>query len=463
MSSPRRIHFLGICGTAMGAVAAAMKEQGWDVTGSDAAPYPPISDFLASRNIPIAVGFSSDNLPKEESLIVIGNALSRGNPEVEAILNRRLPYISLPELLRTHFLQGRHNLVVTGTHGKTTTSSMLAWIFEFAKKNPSYLIGGIPNNLGQGACFRDRSESHHVILEGDEYDTAFFDKRSKFLHYLPELVIINNIEFDHADIFANLDEIKLSFRRLLKVVPSEGMILINGDDANSRDVAQDAPAPVVEVGFSENCGHRILAPWQEEGRAGFELLGEKFELTMNGEYNIHNGAMAASAAHFYGIPLATIREALLKFQGIKRRQEVIGIINGITIIDDFGHHPTAIRETLAGLHAHYPHARLWALFEPRSNTSRRAVFQNVLPEAFSQAAGVIIGAVARATQLNDEERLHPEQLVADIAATGKPAFYEPATDQIITRVQSLAKPGDVIVIFSNGSFDNLKNKLKNNL
>lgn len=447
----------------MGAVAAAMQEQGWKVTGSDAAPYPPISDFLESRNIPIAVGFSPDNLPKEESLIVIGNALSRGNPEVEAIFNRHLAYTSLPELLRTHFLQGRHNLVVTGTHGKTTTSSMLAWIFEFAKKNPSYLIGGIPNNLGQGACFRDRAESHHVILEGDEYDTAFFDKRSKFLHYLPELVIINNIEFDHADIFANLDEIKLSFRRLLKLVPSEGMILINGDDANSRDVAQDAPAPVVEVGFSENCGHRIREPWQEEGRAGFELLEEKFEIAMNGEHNIRNAAMAAAAAHFYGISLATIREALLKFQGIKRRQEVIGVVNGITLIDDFGHHPTAIRETLAGLHAHYPHARLWALFEPRSNTSRRAVFQNVLPAAFEKAAGVIVGAVNRATQLDEEERLNPERLVADIAATEKLAFYEPVTEQLIARIRLLAAPGDVIVIFSNGSFDNLKNKLKNNL
>ena len=443
----------------MGAVAAAMQEQGWKVTGSDAAPYPPISDFLASRKIPIAVGFSPENLPKEESLIVIGNALSRGNLEVEAILNRHLAYTSLPELLRTHFLQSRHNLVVTGTHGKTTTSSMLAWIFEFAKKNPSYLIGGIPNNLGQGACFRDPKKSHHVILEGDEYDTAFFDKRSKFLHYLPELVVINNIEFDHADIFANLDEIKLSFQRLLRLVPSEGVILINGDDANARDVAEQAPAPVIEVGFSENCGHRIREAWQAEGHAGFELLGEKFEIAMNGEHNIRNAAMAASSAHFYGIPLASIREALLKFTGIKRRQEIVGIINGITLIDDFGHHPTAIRETLAGLHAHYPHARLWALFEPRSNTSRRAVFQEVLPAAFEKAAGVIVGAVNRATQLHNEERLNPERLVADIAATGKPAFYESNTDQIITRVKSLAKPGDVIVIFSNGSFDQLKDKL----
>lgn len=447
----------------MGAVAASMKEQGWDVTGSDAAPYPPISDFLASRQIPIAVGFSPENLPQEEALIVIGNALSRGNPEVEALLNRRLPYLSLPELLRTYFLKGRHNLVVTGTHGKTTTSSMLAWIFEFAKKNPSYLIGGIPKNLGQGACFRDSSNSHHVILEGDEYDTAFFDKRSKFLHYLPELVVINNIEFDHADIFSNLDEIKLSFRRLLKTVPSEGMILINGDDSNARDVAEQAPAPVIEVGFSENCGHRIRNAWQQEGRAGFELLGKKFEIAMSGEHNIRNAAMAAAAAHFYQIPLETIHEALLAFEGIKRRQEIVGVSNNITLIDDFGHHPTAIRETLSGLKARYPHARIWALFEPRSNTSRRAVFQETLPAAFEKAAGVIIGAVNRATQLSDEERLHPERLIADIAATGKPAFYEPDTDQIIKRLRSCIYSGDVIVIFSNGSFDNLKTKLMNAL
>lgn len=461
MKPSHPIHFIGICGTAMGAVAAALQQQGWKVTGSDAKTYPPISDFLRAQGIALFEGYSPDNLPKEPALIVIGNALSRGNEEVEAVLNRKLPYLSLPELLRTQFLQGRHNLVVTGTHGKTTTSSLLAWIFEFAQKNPSYLIGGIPNNLGQGACFRDPATSPHVILEGDEYDTAFFDKRSKFLHYLPELVVINNIEFDHADIFANLEEIKLSFRRLLQLVPSEGMIVINGDDENCRQVASSTFTPVVEVGFSENVGHRITEAWQREGRAGFQLLGCSFEIPMMGEHNIRNAAMALSAAHFYGIPMPTLQKALLSFQGVKRRQEIVLLPNGITLIDDFGHHPTAIRQTLEAVRARFGlNTKIWALFEPRSNTSRRAIFQDVLPSAFAEANGVIIGGVARASLLTESERLHPERLVEELHAKGKEAFYEPSVEEIVHKLPSLLQPHDVIVIFSNGSFEGLKAKLQ---
>jgi UDP-N-acetylmuramate: L-alanyl-gamma-D-glutamyl-meso-diaminopimelate ligase len=462
-TSTQAIHFIGICGTAMGAVAAAMKQRGWDVTGSDEKPYPPLSDFLEAQGITVSLGYSQENLPKKEALIVIGNALSRGNPEVEAVLNRKLLYTSLPELLRTHFLQGRHNLVVTGTHGKTTTSSMLTWIFQYAQKKPSYLIGGIPKNLGQGACFRDPDESRHVILEGDEYDTAFFDKRSKFVHYLPELVIINNIEFDHADIFSNLEEIKKSFHRLLQLVPSEGMILLNGDDANCRELGQQAPAPILEVGFSENAGNRILNPFQKEGRSGFELFDTSFEISMVGEHNIRNAAMAVSAAHFYNIPLPTIHQALLTFEGVKRRQEILTAKNGITIIDDFGHHPTAIRETLAGLRMRYGKARLWALFEPRSNTSRRSYFQEMLPRAFADADEIIIGAVARASLLEEQERLNPGALASQLMSMNKEAFYEPSVDAIILKLQKELQPGDVVVMFSNGSFEGLGSRLIKNL
>ena len=452
------VHFIGICGTAMGAVATAMQEQGWHVTGSDEKPYPPLSDFLVARGIPLALGYRAENLPKN-ALIVVGNAISRGNVELEAVLNSKMHYVSLPELLHNTFLQGRHNLVVSGTHGKTTTTSMLAWIFEYTGKSPSYLIGGLPNNLGQGACFRDEKISRHFIIEGDEYDTAFFDKRSKFLHYLPELAIVNNIEFDHADIFSNLDEIKLSFRRLLQLVPSEGMILLNGDDQNCRDIAGYACAPIVEVGFSENVGNRILSPWQKEGRSGFELLGTAFEINMIGEHNLRNAAMAVSAAHFYGIPLPEIKKALLEFRGVKRRQEVFGVVNGITIIDDFGHHPTAIRQTLEGLRAQYAHARVWAAFEPRSNTTRRAIFQEILPHAFASADGAIISAVGRAAELDPTNRLNPERLAREISLLGKKAFYEPLTEGIVARLQSIAHEGDVIVIFSNGAFDGLHEKL----
>jgi len=454
-----RVHFLGICGTAMGAVAVAMKEQGWIVTGSDSQCYPPMSDFLDSRGIAVKSGYAPENLPPEDALIVVGNAISRGNPEVEAVLNRKLNYASLPEVLRAHFLRGRHNLVVTGTHGKTTTTSMTAWILEHAGKNPSYLIGGIPANLAQGACLRDPKTSRHFVIEGDEYDTAFFDKRSKFLHYLPELVVVNNIEFDHADIFENLEAIKLSFRRLINVVPTEGMVLINADDPNCLDVSLNCHAPIVEVGFSENAGNRILDPWQRAGHCGFTLFGEKFEIPMSGEFNIRNAAMAVSAAHFYGIPTAVIREALLAFKGIKRRQEVRGVVNGITIIDDFGHHPTAIRETLEGLAKQYVGARLWALFEPRSNTTRRDIFQQEFPKAFAAAHGVVIGEVNRASELAREERLDAERLVADLRQAGKHAFHEPSADRIIEQLHPLLQAGDVIVVLSNGAFDGLHGKL----
>ena len=447
----------------MGAVATAMKEQGWIVTGSDNAAYPPMCDFLASRGIDVCSGFRPENLPKEEALIVVGNAISRGNPEVEAVLNRKLNYASLPEVLRAHFLRGRHNIVISGTHGKTTTTSMVAWMFEYAGKRPSYLIGGLPANLGQGACLRDDSTSRHFVIEGDEYDTAFFDKRSKFLHYLPELLVVNNIEFDHADVFENLEAIKLSFRRLLTIVPSEGMVLINGDDQNCIDVAQNCPAPIVEVGFSENAGNRILNPWQRGGECGFELFNEKFSLPMTGEHNLRNAAMAVSAAHFYGIPTPVIREALLKFEGIKRRQEVRGVVNGITIIDDFGHHPTAIRQTLEGLAQRYAGSRLWALIEPRSNTTRRAIFQHDLPKAFAAAHGVVIGEVNRAAALKPEERLDVDLLVRDLQKEGHPAFHEPSAAIIVEKLRPQIQEGDVIVVLSNGAFDGIHEKLLSGL
>lgn len=455
----KHIHFLGICGTAMGSVAAAMRDAGFTVSGQDDNVYPPMSAFLEGKGISITKGFRPEDIPAAD-VIVIGNAMSRGNAAVESVLNRKLYYLSLPETLKQFFLRGRHNLVVTGTHGKTTTTSLLTWIFESAGEAPSYLIGGIPANLGQGSCLRD---SKHFILEGDEYDTAFFDKRSKFIHYLPELVIVNNIEFDHADIYANLDEIKTSFRRLLNIVPSEGMVLLNADDPNCVDVAKKCPAPIVEVGFSENAGNHIRNPRQANGISSFELFGHTFEVPLVGDFNIRNAAMAASAAHFYGVPIPEIQKALASFKGIKRRQEVRGVVRDITIIDDFGHHPTAIRETLAGLRGRYAGARLWAIFEPRSNTTRRAVFQHDLPKAFEKAHGVFIAQVARLDQLAPEDRLDPERVVADIAANGRPAFYEPTADAIIEKLKPLAQPGDVVVVFSNGGFDGIHQKLVDRL
>jgi UDP-N-acetylmuramate: L-alanyl-gamma-D-glutamyl-meso-diaminopimelate ligase len=459
IGAPAHFHFLGICGTAMGSVAAALRERGFTVTGSDENIYPPMSTFLESRGIALHQGYRAENIPAEAEVIVIGNAMVRGNPEVEAVLNRKLYYMSLPEVLKQFFLRGRHNLVVTGTHGKTTTTALLAWIMASAKLDPGYVIGGIPKNLGQGARLND---SKYFVIEGDEYDSAFFDKRSKFVHYLPELVIVNNIEFDHADIFRDLDEIKLSFRRLLNIVPQNGMVLLNGDDPNCLDVVKQLQpflAQMVEIGFSPNCAQQIRDVAYSSDGSRFTLGNDEFAVPLVGEFNVRNTAMAISAARFYGVSLEEIRRALERFQGIARRQELRGEARGVKVIDDFGHHPTAIRETLRGLRHRYPGCRLWAVFEPRSNTTRRAVFQRELPDALKLADGVFISQIARLDQLPVADRLDPVGVVNAIAESGRPAFYEPDVAHILDRLVPLVKAPDVVVIFSNGGFDGIHEKL----
>ena len=456
IGAPTSFHFLGICGTAMGSVAAALHERGFKVTGSDDNIYPPMSTFLESKGIALHQGFRPENIPADADIIVIGNAMVRGNPEVEAVLNRKLYYASLPEVLKQFFLRGRHNLVVTGTHGKTTTTALLTWIMQVAGLDPSYMIGGIPRNLGQGALLND---SKYFVIEGDEYDTAFFDKRSKFVHYLPELLIVNNLEFDHADIFRDLDEIKLSFRRVINIVPQNGMVLLNGDDPNCVEVARDCHAQVLEIGFSPNCGQRIRQVTYSTAGSCFTLGEDEFELPLAGEFNVRNAAMAISAAHFYGVPIAKIREALISFKGIARRQELRGEARGVKVIDDFGHHPTAIRETLRALRRRYPGSRLWAVFEPRSNTTRRAVFQHELPKALMEADGVFISKVARLDQIPEDQRLNPEAVVKTIAESDRPAFYEPDAAHIVERLVPMLRETDVVVVFSNGGFDGIHTKL----
>jgi UDP-N-acetylmuramate: L-alanyl-gamma-D-glutamyl-meso-diaminopimelate ligase len=458
--APKSFHFLGICGTAMGSVAAALKERGFKVTGSDKNVYPPMSTFLQEKEISLKQGYRSENIPRDADVVVIGNAMKRGNPEVEAVLNRKLLYLSLPEVLKNYFLRGRHNLVVTGTHGKTTTTALLAWIMDKSGRKPGYVIGGLPKNLGQGARLND---SKYFVVEGDEYDTAFFDKRSKFIHYLPELLIINNIEFDHADIFKNLDEIKLSFRRLINIVPRNGMVLVNGDDANCVEVAKDCFAQMIEVGFSKNCAQRIRDVACSAGGSKFKLGDETFEIPLVGEFNVRNAAMAAIAARFYDVPKSKIENAFKSFSGIARRQELRGEARGVKVIDDFGHHPTAIAYTLEALRHRYRGSRLWAIFEPRSNTTRRAVFQQQLPDALKLADGVFISQVAKLEQIPEKERLNPERVVAAIAKAGRPAFYERNADAIVDRIVPMLRPSDVIAVFSNGGFDNIHEKLLSRL
>jgi UDP-N-acetylmuramate: L-alanyl-gamma-D-glutamyl-meso-diaminopimelate ligase len=455
-TAPQKFHFIGISGTAMGSAAAALQERGIKVSGSDENVYPPMSIFLEERGIKLSAGYRPENIPSDADVIVIGNAMKRGNPEVEAVLNRKLFYLSLPEVLKNYFLRGRHNLVVTGTHGKTTTTALLAWIMEKGGRKPGYLIGGVPKNFGQGARLND---SKYFVIEGDEYDSAFFDKRSKFVHYLPELVIVNNIEFDHADIFNNIDEIKLSFKRLLNIVPQNGMVLVNGDDHNCVEVAKDCLAQMVEVGFSKNCAQRIREVDYSPKGSRFKLGDDVYEIPMVGEFNVRNAAMAATAARFYDVPKAKIESALKSFQGIARRQEVRGEARGVKVIDDFGHHPTAIAQTLEGFRHRFPGQRIWAIFEPRSNTTRRAVFQNELPEAFKLADGVFISQVARLEQIPENDRLHPEAVVKAISKDGRPAFYEKNADAIVDRIVPMLKEKDVVAVFSNGGFDNIHEKL----
>src|SRR6266436_1051054 len=450
------VHFVGICGTAMASAAAAMREKGVRITGSDQNVYPPMSTFLAERKIEVVSGYAEHNLAHKPDLVVIGNAISRGNPEVEAVLERRLRYCSLPELLKEFFIRGKRSLVVSGTHGKTTTTSLLAWVFEHNGLNPSYLIGGIPNNLGRGARFTD---SEWFIIEGDEYDTAFFDKRSKFVHYLPEVAIINNLEFDHADIFKDLDSIQTSFKHFIRLIPRNGLLLANGDDASLSALLNVTHCPVKRFGLGEGNSVRAFNIRYGPTATEFEIPSFKFHTNFLGELNVRNALAVVAAAKHCGLKNHQIQAAFDTFKGIKRRMEIRGIAGGVTVVDDFGHHPTAIRETLRALRIKYPTQKVWAIFEPRSNTSRRNVFQNDLVDAFADADAIVLSEVARLELLAPEDRLDPEKLLQDLKLLGKPANYLPDVDAIVAHVAKNAQGGDVVCVFSNGGFGGIHGKL----
>ncbi len=438
----------------MGSTAVALRALGYTISGSDEKVYPPMSDVLRNAGITVTEGYRAETLPKNADVYVVGNAISRGNEELEALLDLKLPYVSMAELLKREIIQGKRSFVVTGTHGKTTTTTMLAWLFESADRRPGFMIGGVPENFESGARFTD---SDLFVIEGDEYDTAYFDKRSKFLHYLPECAIVNNIEFDHADIFNSLDDILLSFQRFLNTVPRNGLVLLNGDDANCRNFKNHAP--VRTVGLGEGCDERIKITEASPASTAFEINGVPFAVPMIGEFNVRNAAMCVCAARFAGLSDDQIREGLASFKGVRRRQQVRGEAGGVTIMDDFGHHPTALRETLRGLRQRFPGQRLWALFEPRSNTSRRNVLQKELIEALKEADASIIAAVANPEKVKAEDRLDTEAVALAVTVAGKSCFFEPTTDAIVARLQEDTRPGDVVVVFSNGGFDGIHGKL----
>lgn len=455
-SEIKSVHFTGICGTAMASAAAAMKDKGFSVTGSDQNVYPPMSTFLAERKVEVLNGYAERNLAHKPDLVVIGNAISRGNPEAEFVLDHKLRYCSLPELLREFFIRGKRSIVIAGTHGKTTTTSLLTWVFEHNGLNPSYLIGGIPNNLSQGARFTD---SEWFIIEGDEYDTAFFDKRSKFVHYQPEIALLNNLEFDHADIFENLDAIRKTFSHLIRLVPRNGLLLANGDDPNLAPLLEVTHCPVQRFGLAETNKVHAFNLRYGPTATEFEIPSFKFHLNLIGELNVRNALGVIACAKHCGLKNHQIQAAFDTFKGIKRRMEVRGIAGGVTVVDDFGHHPTAIRETLHALRIKYPRERIWAVFEPRSNTTRRNVFQHELVTAFSDADEVVISEVARLEQIAARERLDPDRLMKDLRASGKNAAYLPDVDSIVSHVSRQAQGGDIVCVFSNGGFGGIHGKL----
>jgi UDP-N-acetylmuramate: L-alanyl-gamma-D-glutamyl-meso-diaminopimelate ligase len=457
----KHIHLIGICGTAMASLAGMLRERGFHVTGSDAAAYPPMSDFLAELGIPVAQPFAEINLQPPPDVVIVGNAISRGNVELEYVLDRRIPFQSLPQVLHDEFLAGRDVIAVAGTHGKTTTTSMLAWIFHVAGLDPSFLIGGIAENFQSSFRIAD---GNNFIIEGDEYDTAFFDKGPKFLHYFPDSVILSSVEFDHADIYKDLDAVKIAFKRLVNLVPRRGRIVAWDGNENVDECLTKAFCKVERYGFSDESMWRVADVRYSPDRTAWRVLRDgrpwaEFEFSLAGEYNVLNATAAAVMAAGYGIAQNKIAEALLTFQSVKRRLEVCAEINGVTIIDDFAHHPTAIAQTLKALRTRYNGRRLWAVLEPRSNTLRRNVFQRELVEALSLADRVIIAAIFKPEAVPENERLHPEHVIADLQRNGKPAQLLAGADEIIDALVPELRPGDVVGILSNGGFGGIYEKL----
>src|SRR5271154_1346278 len=474
MTKPKHIHLIGICGTAMASLAGMLQERGFRVTGSDAASYPPMSTFLESLGIPVAQPFAEANLNPRPDLVVVGNALSRGNVELEHVLDERIPFCSLPQVLHDEFLVGKEVLVVAGTHGKTTSTSMLAWIFESAGLQPSFLIGGIAENFGRSFGLGD---GKHFVLEGDEYDTAFFDKGPKFLHYFPDSVILTSVEFDHADIYKDLDAVETAFKRLVNLVPRRGRIVgfearesTSGESTNASidRCLQKAFCPVERYGNSDRANWKITDLKLGEDRSEWSVIRDgkpwaDFEFALGGEYNVWNATAAAALAASYEIPKDVIARALKTFRSVKRRLEVKAEVDGITIIDDFAHHPTAIEQTIRALRARYPRSRLWVVLEPRSNTMRRNVLQDALARSLALADQVVVAAIFKSDAIPEAERLDLNRVVHEIQQRGKQARILADADAIVNAIAPELRERDVVAILSNGGFGGIYEKLPQRL
>ena len=458
-----RIHLIGVCGTAMATLAAMLKRKGHDVQGSDQDVYPPMSDFLASEGIRTLTGYSPEHITGDLDLIVVGNAISRGNPELEEALDRKIRYCSLPEAIREHFLWGARSIVLAGTHGKTTTTSLTGWLLTHGGLDPSVLVGGIARNFGDGGSSYRIGQGRDFVIEGDEYDSAFFDKTAKFLKYLPDIAVINNIEFDHADIYADFDAVMLAFRRLVNLVPRKGLLLIGADSPGARALMDKAVSRVQTFGTGEDVEWQAhdLEPAGASTRFKVRHSGAPFgvfEVPLVGAYNVRNATAAIAVATEAGISPERIAEGLRAFAGVKRRLEIVGVAGGVTVYDDFAHHPTAVAETLAGLRASNPDARIWAVFEPRSASSCRRVFQDDFARAFAGANEVLIAPVFR-SKLPEAERLSIPQLIRDLHDQGLSAREADSIEDIVAGIVKERRPGDLVVLMSNGGFGGIHQKL----
>jgi UDP-N-acetylmuramate: L-alanyl-gamma-D-glutamyl-meso-diaminopimelate ligase len=465
MSDAKHVHVIGIGGSAMAPLGGMLREHGYRVTGSDSGVYPPASTLLEKLGISFFHTFDAANLTPAPDLVVVGNIIARGNPELEEVLDKKIPYRSMPEILEEVFLPGRHSIVVSGTHGKTTTTAMLAWIFHTAGKRPNFLVGGVAENFGKSYGLGGGEE---FILEGDEYETAFWDRGPKFFHYHPDDLIITSLEFDHADIYRDFETYELAFRRLVNLVPRRGRVVIWGDTEESgpalRRAAEKAFCPLETYGYS--AGNDWVASDLAVDGAGMKFsvmykgkpFGE-FMLAASGRHNVLNAMAAMAVAHGRGINVEDLAKALATFRSVKRRMDVKGEVRGVLVVDDFAHHPTAVRATIEAARARWPGRRLWAILEPRSNSMRRKVFEETLPVALALADRVVLGGVFRAQQLGDENRLEPEAVAESVRELGRSARVFPSADAIADQLSTEAELGDVLLVMSNGSFDGLCEKL----
>ena len=463
----KRVHLIGICGTAMATLAAMLARKGLAVRGSDQDVYPPMSTFLEQEGIPILTGYLPEHITGDLDMVVVGNAISRGNPELEEVLDRKIRYCSLPEAVREQFLWGSRSVVVAGTHGKTPTTALAGWLLLHAGRDPSVLVGGVAANLAPGGSSYRLGSGREFVIEGDEYDSAFFDKTAKFLKYLPDIAVIGNIEFDHADIYSDLEEVTLAFRRLVNLVPRRGLLVLGADSEGALALKGLARSRVETFGLSE------LADWHAydvapvEGGTSFRVQHHgvgagTFMVPLAGAYNVKNALAAMAVAADVDVSLETMREGLAGFGGVRRRLEVVGAARGVTVIDDFAHHPTAVRETLDAVRAAHPSSRIWAVFEPRSASACRRVFQQAFAQSFGSADETLIAGVYRSS-LPPEERLSTDALVADLRSAGHHARFIPTVDGIVTTISSESRPGDLVVVMSNGGFGGIHAKLLNAL